>query len=100
MDAKLVGHGGTFHRTGGIRQSPSTSHTCSLGSADDRLYPFDHRQRGELQNVEIDLGVLLGDVDVRAGPCRRDGIRTPSVLSAAVLSPGRAARDRGRAAPL
>jgi hypothetical protein len=26
---------------------------------------------GKLQNVEIDLGVRLGDVDVRAGLCRK-----------------------------
>src|SRR6266508_2281477 len=97
---ELVDHGSTFHRNGGIRQGRSTSHTCCLGSADDRLYPFDHRQRGELQNVEIDLGVRVGYVDVRAGPCGRHGLRTPPVLSSAVLSPARAARHRGRAAAL
>jgi hypothetical protein len=100
MATKLVDHGDTFHSIGGIRQGPSTLHTCCLGSENDRLYPFDHCSRGKLQNVEIGLGARPDNVDVRTGPCGRHGLRTPPVLSAAVLSPARAARDRGRTAAL
>src|SRR5215831_16261585 len=72
---------------------------CSLGSAEDRLYPL-RTVSGEAKNVQVDVGVRLGRVDMRAGPRRRDGISTSGVLSVPVLSAARAARDRSRAAPL
>src|SRR5262245_11536388 len=78
--------------------------TCSLGSAEDRLYPSGTVSGGGQNNVQMDVGVRVGHVGMRAGPCGRDGIPSPGVLPVLlpvpVLSAARAARDRGRAAPL
>src|SRR5215469_1778242 len=81
--------------------------TCSLGSAKDRLYPFVIPfviVSGEAKNVQMDVGVRVGHVGMRAGACGGGGgILSPAVLSVPlpvpVLSAARAARDRGRAAP-
>src|SRR5437899_2051325 len=69
-----------------------------LGRVEDRLYPFRTDNGGTL-NVQSDLGVRVGLAAMRGCPCGWYGIPTPPVLSA-VLSAGRAARNRSRTASL
>jgi hypothetical protein len=100
MATKLVDHGDTFHSIGGSGKAHRPCTRVVLAARTIASILSTTARGGKLQNVEIGLGARPDNVDVRTGPCGRHGLRTPPVLSAAVLSPARAARDRGRTAAL